>query len=79
MKYSVCVAPRTVETVDGMDNWIEFFAVRYRARVNDFDLKFDGENLEEPIKCIIHLEGPVLSFLKLWLEYRQMATVFIGW
>lgn len=79
MKYSICVKPKTVSTVDGMDSWIKFFDIRYRAKVKDFDLRFDGKDLEEPIKCVIHVEGPFISFLRLWLEYREMAVVFIGW
>lgn len=79
MKYSVCVNPKTVETVDGMNHWIDFFYIRYRSKVKDFDLRFDGSDLKNPIKCIIRVEGPVLSFARMYLEYQEKNSIFIGW
>ena len=79
MKYSMRVESKTVDTVEGMQNWIELLATRYKAKIDDFNLVFEPWKLTDPNHCDIHIYGDLKSFLKLWKDYHKKTSVRRGW
>ena len=79
MKYSMRVESKTVDTVEGMQNWIALLAPRYNAQIDEVYLVFDPGTLTDPIHCDIHIYGDLKSFLKLWKDYHKKTSVRRGW